>query len=113
MVLEKIKVKKTLIGKSQMTSGNAYRVTLTYNGKKCSMVFNDNYRNGSDIKDFIYSLLLDAAGYDNVESFMREFGYKEYSQGKKIYNACKRQYEKLTRLFNEEEINELEEFAYN
>lgn len=119
-MLEKIKCKKALIGKSQMCSGNAYRITLTYNGKKCSFTFNDNYLNKSTIEDFIYCLLSDSDCYEsskNFDDFCNMFGYDNNSiKALNIYKACKKQNDKVKRLFTIEEVNflysELDELGF-
>lgn len=119
-MLEKIKCKKTLIGKSSITSGNAYRVTLSYNGKKCSFIFNDNYLNESNINDFVYSLLSDSGFYEsciNFDDFCCLLGYDNDSIiALNIYKSCKKQAEKVKRLFTIEEVerlnNELEELGF-
>ena len=88
-----------------MTAGNAYRITLTYNGKKCSFTFNDNIYNESDKSDFLYCLYLDAMAYDtcpDAYSFARTYGYEDNAL--EIYKACEMQSKRLHRLFNDEEV---------
>ena len=115
-MLEKIKCKKTLIGKSQMCSGNAYRITLTHNGKKCSFIFNDNYLNESNKNNFVYCLLSDSGCYEsskNYDDFCNMFGYDNNSiKALNIYKACKKQNEKVKRLFNDKEIQQLNDELY-
>ena len=107
-LLKNIKCKRTYLRKSSMTSGNAYRITLTYKGEKCSFVFNDNHRNESRKNDFLYCLVLDAQAYDlsrDIGDFIKSFGYAdEWQSGVIAYNACKKQSERLHRLFNDEEV---------
>lgn len=112
MLLEKllsmIKCTKTYLRKSEMCSGDAYKITLSYHGKRCSFVFHDNYKNESKKKDFIYYLVLDALAYDNcpdVYNFMRIFGYVDVQQARTLYRACEKQSERLHRLFNQNEID--------
>ena len=111
MLLNQIKCTKTYTGKSNMTSGNSYRITLTYKGRKCSFIFNDNYLNESGKKDLVQCLLMDAEAYNNArdfEDFALEFGYNADSiQAYKIYKACKKQAEKVSRLFTSKEIEQL------
>ena len=115
-LLNEINTTKTYIRKSDMTSGNAYRVTLTRNGKKIGFIFNDNIYNESDKNDFIYSLLSDSQAYEfcyNLADFMNEFDYTDDKQAKKIYNACKKQFDRLHKLFNDTEIETLEKIFEN
>lgn len=124
MLLNSIKTKKEYIEKSSLTSGNTYKVTITYNKKSCTMKFHDNYRNESDKLDFVMCLLMDSECFESAssyEGFCQDFGYEPYEEkyyypyyGKNkksyaIYKACERQYKKLHRLFNDEEIEELQE----
>lgn len=108
-LLSLIKCSKIDLGKSKVTSGNAYRVTLVHGGERCSFVFNDNFKNESDKKDFLYCLFLDAQCYDNardVWDFAREYfgGYDDMKSARKAYDACRKQYARLHRLFNKAEI---------
>ena len=123
MLLEKllsmIKCTKVLIGDSWSlynkdeadfyTSGNAYRITLSYHGKRCSFVFHDNFKNESNKRDFVKCLILDAEGYDNNHDywqFCRAFyGFTNDRQARKAYAGCKAQSERLHRLFNQNEID--------
>lgn len=115
-LLNEIRTTKTYIGKSDLTSGNAYRVTLTRNGVKVGFVFNDNIYNESDKNDFIYSLLRDSQAYENARDltdFMLDFGYDNIPQAKQVYTACKKQSERLHKLFNSTEIEILENIFEN
>ena len=109
-LLNEINTTKTYIGKSALTSGNAYHITVTQNGKKASFIFNDNIYNESDKNDFIYSLLSDSQAYENARDltdFMLAFGYDDIPQAKQVYDACKKQSERLHKLFNDAEIETL------
>lgn len=115
-LLSEINSTETYIGKSNFTAGNAYRVTLTRNGVKVGFIFNDNIYNESDKNDFIYSLLSDSQAYENARDltdFMNEYGYTDEKQTKRVYNACKKQSERLHKLFNDSEIKTLEKIFEN
>ena len=115
-LLNEINTTKTYIGKSDCTSGNAYRITLTRNGVKVGFIFNDNIYNESDKNDFIYSLLSDSQAYENTRDltdFMNEYGYTDAKQAKQAYDACKKQGERLHKLFNNTEIKTLEKIFEN
>ena len=108
-MLERIKMSKTYIGKSGMTSGNEYRIYLSYNGKKCSFSYHDNYLNKVEKSNVIYCLLMDSMAYENSENFddfCNEFGYMAslINATLKAYKGCKRNYDKVHRLFSETEI---------
>lgn len=115
-LLNEITTTKTYIGKSDITSGNAYRITLTRNGVKIGFVFNDNIYNESDKNDFIYSLLRDSQAYEyagGLIEFMTAYDYDNEQQAKHIYNECKKQYDRLHKLFNSTEIEMLEKIFEN
>lgn len=115
-LLDEINTTKTYIGKSEMTSGNAYRVTMTRNGVKIGFIFNDNIYNESDKNDFIYSLLRDSQAFESTRDltdFMHEFGYTDAQKAKQAYDACKKQSERLHKLFNDAEIETLEKIFEN
>lgn len=109
-LLGMIKCTKTYIRKSEMCSGDEFRITLTYKGKKAVFRFHDNYLNKSDKSDFIRCLLLDSEAYENARNiydFMSDFGYENIREAKRIYKACENQSERVHRLFNEQEIQVL------
>ena len=109
-LLSMIKCSKTRLGKSEMCSGDAFRITLTYKGKKAVFRFHDNYRNESDKSDFIRCLLLDAEAYENsrnAHEFMRDWGYSDFREAQQVYRDCEKQSERVHRLFNEQEIQVL------
>lgn len=115
-LLNEINTTKTYIGKSDCTSGNAYRVTLTRNGKRIGFIFNDNIYNECDKNDFIFSLLRDSQAFENARNltdFMLDFGYDNIPQAKQVYNACKKQSDRLHKLFNNTEIETLEKIFEN
>lgn len=110
MLKDLVKASKTYVNKSEKTSGNKYRVILKYNNKSVSMTYHDNYLNESGKDEFLYALILDGITYKNcynLAEFMYEFGYEEEKQAQKIYNSCKKQYEKMRKLFTEQEIDQL------
>ena len=114
MLKDLVKANKVCMGKSKETSGNEYSVVLKYNGNCITMLYHDNYLNKGDKDDFLYALLMDSFAYENcynLADFMDEFGYEyeDKDKAQKIYKACERQYNKLHRLFTDEEISQLQE----
>lgn len=112
-MLESIKMTKTYLGKSEMTSGNKYRITLTYNGKSVWFLFHDNMWNNSPKTHIIDCFVRDAydyMNYKNIYEFADEFGYdmEDYSIAKRAYNGCKKQYDRLCKLFTSTEAEILE-----
>lgn len=115
-LLNEINTTKTYIGKSDLTAGNAYNITMTRNGVKVGFIFNDNIYNESDKNDFIYSLLSDSQAYESTRDltdFMHEFGYTDARQARQAYDACKKQSDRLHKLFNDAEIETLEKIFEN
>jgi hypothetical protein len=115
-ILEKIKITKVYLGKSTQTSGNKYQIIINYNNIKTSMIFNDNYLNKSEKKDFICCLILDSMSFENSNSlndFMREFGYENEKEAKKAYNGCMKQFNKYNKLFTKNEQEQLSKLLEN
>lgn len=114
-IIKNIKVTKTNKGKSQMTSGDKFSATLTYNGKSARFTFNDNHQNKSDKLDFLNALIIDANSYSSSVDLLdfSENYFENIKEAKKAYNECKKQYERYNRLFNEQEQEELQELFYN
>ena len=113
-LLSRINYSRKFVRSSGMTSGNEYKITLSYNGNKASFVFHDNYENKSTLVDWLECLLLDMGAYEfchDVDEFAREYGYEpsEYVKASKAYLACKKTAEKLHRLFTDDELDILSE----
>jgi len=116
ILMNSIKTSKKLIGKSAMTSGNKYRITLSRNNKKVWFYFNDNIYNNSNIYDYLYCMLSDARLYENntFKQFCADVDFDPDSlESYKIYLACKKQLQRLNKLFNQEEIKQLEKELEN
>lgn len=110
-ILDLIQVSKENKGKSEMTSGNKYEITMSYMGKQIVFDFNDNYLNKADKMDFLYALISDSQAYSScrdIDEFSKEFGYDKVSECIKAYNGCKEQFEKYNKLFTEQEQQEIE-----
>lgn len=66
--------------------------------------------NEPNLKICMSVLLLDASCYEECGGFLdfcTEFGYNEDKKGLKAYEACKKTYKALHRLFTDEELGEL------
>lgn len=93
-----------------------YQITLTRNKKQYRFTFYDSFNNWRQNKrPTRYDVLACVEKYDpgDFEYFASEYGY-EYvgdacadKQVKKMYEACKKQYERLLNLFGEELMTEL------
>lgn len=95
-----------------------YQITLTRHKKQYRFTFYDCHLNWKyNKRPSRYSVLASVEKYepaDTVEGFAWEFGYmidddKEYKRVKKIYEACKKQYERLLDLFGEDLMKDLRE----
>lgn len=99
-----------LVGKSQMCSGNEYKVSVEHNGLKATFPYHTNYRDEKDNREFLSCVFDDAFAYENsrdILDFKDEFGYEDSKQCREVYDACKGISEKLHRLFSDEEFDEL------
>lgn len=106
-----VKETHTTQGKSTMTAGNYYNITLTKGGQFVRFQFHDNIHNDASLCDFVYALLMDANAYESTTDafdFMAEFGYTNPQKAKEVYNACKKQAERLNKLFTSEEVEQLQ-----
>lgn len=106
-----------------------YRIKLTKGNKEFTFAFHDsvyNYQNNKKLNklDTLYSVLLDMSCYDNArgfEDFANEFGYELYNddytgynkKALRIYNACEKTSNSLHKLFNNAELEKLQEIFQN
>ena len=123
-ILNSLQWSRKYLGKSNMTSGNRYKITIErFISDNCSKVitfdFHDNIENKSTIKDWLRCLLLDSEAYlenlwatktASVYSFMRSFGYNDYKQARKTFEACHEQCRKLKYFFSSREIEVLDRY---
>lgn len=111
-LLDEIKAKRTCVAKSRMTSGNCYRITITRNKKQIRFYFHDNFKNQSDISDWLQAIVLDNDFYEEVrgcECFTKDYEYDGKNHAKELYYACKHNSEKLHKLFTNDEIDLMRE----
>lgn len=116
-LLSKITYKVEELGKSTLTSGNTYKITIRHNKKQFTFNFHDNYYNNSNLNDFIQCLKMDSLAYEttkDLNDFISSYygdieSLEDYKQKEKTYNACKKTYNALNRLFNSKEL----ELIYN
>lgn len=98
-----------------------YYVKLSYKGNDYKFTFHDSvnaYKNNNPLnkKDVMYCILSDMSCYDSsrdMEDFIYSFGYdnqdlETYKQGMKAYKACEKTSEKLHELFNNDELEKLQ-----
>ena len=112
-LLDRIICLKKCLGKSEMTSGNSYEISVYYKRsrvqRQIQFVYNDNFKNASTKRDWLYALVLDAKSYEesvNEDDFALRFGYGLVAnkEAHRIYKACKKQSRLLHWMFNEAEI---------
>ena len=99
-----------------------YYVKLSYKGNEYRFTFHDSvnaYENNIPLnkKDVMYCILSDTGCYESsrdMDDFLYSFGYddgnnlKLYKQGMKAFRACKETSEKLHELFNNDELEKLQ-----
>ena len=95
-----------------------YLITLSRKGKQYRFTFYDSFNNWKQNKrPTRYDVLATVEKYeahDSVEDFALEYGYPidepdQFKLVKKIWEGCKKQYERLLDLFGEELLEELRE----
>lgn len=100
-----------------------YIINIKYNNINKNFSFTDsiyNYKNKKlcNFKDVLYGVLLDMHAYDDdtsLQDFAWRFGYslddiENIKNTKKIYNACHDNSKKMHILFNNDELNMLDEY---
>lgn len=111
-------VAKKLID-SPFTKGKChqYRIEIEHNGKKARFTYHDsvyNYEHKKelDYNNALYCLILDSRAYSETEDildFCFQFGYeKDEKRCRQAYKGCEENHHKLTSLFTDKEIEELE-----
>ena len=95
-----------------------YQVTLTRQGKQYRFMFYDSFAHWRDNKrPSRYDVLASVEKYElpgSLKEFAAEYGYEfdedeSYKRLKKIYNACRKQYERLLDLFGADLMQKLQE----
>lgn len=125
-VIPTVEVKYTRKPKADGRMGCGLGYTVTVKGSHGTYIttYNNSKAAGHetpDKMDILHCFLSDANCYEytqNLKNFCLEFGYTERDEfgeqprmkdGLKAYNACKRAYEALNRIFTETEIEKLQE----
>ena len=99
-----------------------YSIRLSYKGNDYRFTYHDSvdaYKNNNPLnkKDVMYCVLSDMGCYESsrdMEDFLYSFGYdngndlKLYKQGMKAFEGCKKTSEKLHELFNDYELEQLQ-----
>lgn len=116
LILSKIKCHVVDLGLSRdlkngiiRTKGNAYKVTLSYRGHRYTMVYHDNVKNESTLRDYVSTLVREADVYDScrdVYDFATQFGYT-LREAYPVYKALAKQSEAVHRLFTNSELDYL------
>lgn len=92
---------------------NTYRVTITTQNGNMWVKFWDSINNKEKgLKPNEYDVLACLQKYDvgTYKDFLSEFGYDpEDRHSKEIYKACVSEYERLCRIFTDEQMEELRE----
>lgn len=102
------------LGKSDMTAGDHYIVTLHRGNDSVSFDYHDNAFNDSDLTDYVTALVLDAETYKSqnwaVQDIIDELSPKlSYEQAEKMLADLKDNAEKADKLFTESEQKEISE----
>ena len=98
-----------------------YSIRLSYKGNDYRFTFHDSVHaceNNIPLnkKDVMYCVLSDMGCYESsrdMEDFLYSFGYdnqdlKTYKEGMKAFKSCKKTSEKLHELFNDYELEQLQ-----
>ena len=99
-----------------------YSIRLSYKGNDYRFTFHDSvhaWQNNTPLnkKDVMYCILSDMGCYESsrdMEDFIYSFGYDNqdlttYKEGMKAYKGCKKTSEKLHAIFNNDELEKLQD----
>lgn len=107
------------IGKSGMTAGDEFRITLQRGGKEITFLYHDNIYNDSTLEDYVQALLADKQYYDEIDwhrpkdEIISELGFSEqYDYAEGLLDGLKENAGKVDYMFTKEEQKELME-EYN
>ena len=103
---------------------NKYKVTIENNGEKFNTTFTDSLYNTwnntrSSNFEIMYCIISDACTYsyyDTLEDFADNTGYDIYEDRKKverIFNACKKTYDNIERVFGSDGFEILNGVTYS
>lgn len=112
-----LKFKINDLGKSAKTSGDSFKVIVINkrNNKRLTFIFHDNYLNESTGREMLMSRFSDAYAYEstlNINDFYETYygkisSFEETLNIGRAYKECKKALKDFKRVFNEEELNEL------
>lgn len=114
-ILDNIKMNAKYLGiKTKDTwEHHSYKITLKYNNKAMTIDYSLGMAhdvNIVELKSVMSSLLMDNVQDNTLADFCDNFGYDNDSiKAHKIYKACQANTKKLLNLFNQNEIEELNE----
>lgn len=112
---EEVEMSYEYIGKSNMTAGNHYLVTLERNGSSMTFDYHTNIYDELHVSEIVECLLMDRMSmeclypnYWTVDNFRREFGYHEDDKSdeeiERIMETIEKNSKDLETLFTEDEL---------
>ena len=104
--------KKGLYFKNDPKERNIYKCTLRNANGSYTFTFGDsihNTQNGISPTQYDILATIEKYRYSDYNDFLSLLGYKDDKESQSIYNACVNQINALERLFNEEEITNLQD----
>jgi hypothetical protein len=94
-------------------SRNIYTFTISRGKRKYKGTFGDSIYNTEErIEPTEYDILSCITKYEpeeTLDDFMLAYGYEDEKTVKKIYNAVKKEYQGMKELFNDKELEKLQE----
>ena len=102
------------IGKSGMTAGDKFRITLQRGAKEITFLYHDNIYNDSTLEDYIQALLADKQYYDEIDwrrpkdEIISDLGFSEQCDyAEELLDELKENANKVDYMFTKEEQKEL------
>lgn len=102
------------IGKSDMTAGDEFRITLQRGAKEITFPYHDNIYNDSTLENYVQALIADKQYYDEIDwrrpkdEIINELGFSEqYDYAEELLEELRENADKVDYMFTKEEQKEL------
>lgn len=115
-ILNELTYRVERIGKSDMTAGDEFKITLQRGDKEITFPYHDNIYNNSTLENYVQALIADKQYYDEIDwrrpkdDIIKELGFSEqYDYAEGLLDELKENADKVNYMFTEEEQKELME----
>lgn len=113
-LIDELKIKTRKLGKSNISVGDRFAVTLSRGNKQMSLKYHACSDNSVELYDVVMCLVLDALYAENATSyddFLSEFDLRDNEQSFRTFNELHANTDALYEMFTQDELNTLKEEA--